>query len=80
MELSSNKGLDLKIKYVFETLENDINFNSLRIFSYETLKSLKFKNKLILISEIESEISSMFKQTYGQMTKVDSLITQRFKD
>ena len=77
LELSSTKGLDLKIKYVFESLENDVDFNKLTILSYDTLQTLSFKNKMVLLSEIEYEISTMYAQTYQQMKKVDSLITTR---
>lgn len=80
LELSSTKGLDLKIEYVFETLENDVDFSSLDILSYETLESLRFKNKIIVMAEVEREISMMFQNTYNQMIKVDSLITNRLKN
>lgn len=79
LQLSSTKGLDLKIKYVFESLENDIDFISFKIISYKHLESLKFKNNMILLSELESEISTLFIQTYNQMKKVDDLITERLK-
>ncbi|WP_138432704.1 DUF6090 family protein [Winogradskyella algicola] len=79
LHLSSTKGLDLKIKYVFEALNNDVDFSSLNIISYKTLESLRFKNNLVIIADIEYEISSMFIQTYNQMQKVDSLITQKLK-
>lgn len=76
---SSTKGLDLKIKYVFESLENDIDFNSFKIVSYKKLESLKFKNSMILMTDIESEISSLFFKTFNQMKKVDSLIIDQLK-
>lgn len=79
LSLSSIKGLDIKIKYVFETLENDIDFNSLKIVSYKTLESLKFKNKMILMSDVESEVSSLFFKTFNQMKKVDSLVIDQLK-
>ena len=79
LEIVSDKGLEVKLNNIFQALENDIDFNSLEIASYSTLKSLKFKNKLILLSSIEDEISFQFNQTYKQMIKVDSLITERLK-
>ncbi len=79
LQLSSTKGLDLKFDYVFETLENDIDFNSLNIRSYKTLNSLKFKNRIILLTEVEAEISDMFLNTYTQMKKIDSLITKKLQ-
>lgn len=75
--LSSDKGLDIKIKYIFEELENDVDFSTITISSYNTLKSLSFKNKMIITSEIEDEISSIFSKTYSQMIKVDSLVSRK---
>lgn len=79
LELSSNKGLDMKIKYLFESLENDIDFASLDIKSYQTLESLKFKNNMLVLADIEFEISTMYDRTLKQMKKVDSLISIKLK-
>ena len=79
LELISEKAVDIKIKNLFETLENDIDFYSLEIKSFNTLKSLRFKNRIFLISGIEQEISYHFDKTLKQQQKVDSLITSRLK-
>lgn len=79
LELISEKAINIKIKNLFETLENDIDFHSFEIKSFNTLKSLKFKNKIFLISGIEQEISYHFDKTLKQQQIVDSLITRRLK-
>ena len=77
LELASTKGVDIKIKNVFETLDNSIDFATGNIINFRTLKSLQFRNKMLLISSVEYEISIQFKKTYHQIKKVDSLITKR---
>lgn len=73
----SEKTTDFKIKFLYEALEGDIDFNSFEIESYKTLKSLNFRNKLVLIYGLESEITYQFNNTLSQAKKVDSLITER---
>lgn len=75
----SEKTADFKIKYIYEALEGDIDFNSFEIVSYETLKSLNFRNKLVLIYGLESEITYQFNKTLSQAKKVDALINERLK-
>ncbi len=73
----SEKGVDFKIKYFYDYLENDVDFSAFEIKSIQTLQSLSFRNKLVLIGGIESEITWQFNQTLAQSKKVDSLITNR---
>ncbi|WP_422106403.1 DUF6090 family protein [Winogradskyella sp.] len=79
LQLISEKGIDIKIENFFEALKEDIDFNSLEITSYDTLKSLSFRNNIIIIMSIENEITFQFNRTIKQSRKVDSLITQRLK-
>ena len=77
LELASTKGVDIKIKNVFEVLDNSLDFASGEIVDFKVLKSLQFKNKILLIASVENEISNQFKKTYKQIKKVDSIITSR---
>lgn len=80
IQIISEKGIDIKIQNLFETLKKDVDFNSLEISSYETLKSLEFRNDIIIILSIEKEITTQFNRTLKQMQKVDSLIITRLKN
>lgn len=73
----SEKGIDIKIENFFDALKNDVDFNSLEIVSYDTLNSLKFRNNIIIIQSVESEITYQYHRTINQTRKVDSLISQR---
>ncbi|WP_111684645.1 DUF6090 family protein [Winogradskyella tangerina] len=73
----SEKGIDIKIENFFDALKNDVDFNSLEIVSYDTLSSLKFRNNIIIIQSVESEITYQYLRTIKQTRKVDSLISQR---
>lgn len=75
----SIKTLDYKIKYLYEFLENDIDFNAFEIKTLNNIKSLGFRNKLVLISGFENETTNQFNQTLAQAKKVDSLINKRLK-
>ncbi len=79
LQIISEKGIDIKIQNFFEALKKDIDFNSLDIVSYDTLKSLEFRNNIIIIMSIENEVSFQFDRTLKQIQKVDSLINLRLK-
>ena len=70
----SEKGIDIKIENFFNALKNDVDFNSLDIRSYDTLGSLKFRNNIIIIQSVESEITVQYERTIKQTRKVDSII------
>ncbi|WP_298895861.1 DUF6090 family protein [uncultured Psychroserpens sp.] len=77
LQTISEKGIDIKINNFFEALKDDVDFNTLNIESFETLKSLGFRNNIVIIQSIESEISYQFNNTINQIKKVDSLISSR---
>ena len=79
LQTVSEKGIDIKIKNLFETLQDDVDFNTLEIVSYDTLKSLKFRNNIIIINSVEEEITNKFNLTLYQSRKVDTLLTERLK-
>lgn len=80
IQLISEKGIDIKIQNLFQVLKKDVDFNSLEISSYETLKSLEFRNDIIIILSVEKEVTTQFNRTLKQMQKVDSLILKRLKN
>ncbi|MEH6538256.1 MAG: DUF6090 family protein [Psychroserpens sp.] len=80
IQIISEKGIDIKIQNLFQVLKKDVDFNSLEISSYETLKSLEFRNDIIIILSVEKEVTTQFNRTLKQMQKVDSLILQRLKN
>ncbi|MCD2260282.1 DUF6090 family protein [Psychroserpens luteolus] len=77
LQTISEKGIDIKINNFFEALKDDVDFNTLHIESFETLKSLGFRNNIVIIQSIESEISYQFNNTINQIKKVDALISSR---
>ncbi len=77
MQIISEKGIDIKIQYFFDVLKRDVDFNSLDIKSYDMLKSLEFRNDIMIILGIEEEITTQFKNTLDQMQKVDSIIVKK---
>jgi hypothetical protein len=80
IQIISEKGIDIKIQNLFKALKKDVDFNSLHISSYETLKSLEFRNDIIIILSVEKEITTQFNRTLRQMQKVDSLILKRLNN
>ena len=80
IQIISEKGIDIKIQNLFQVLKKDVDFNSLEISSYETLKSLEFRNDIIIILSVEKEVTTQFNRTLKQMQKVDSLILKRLKN
>tara|TARA_R110002167_G_scaffold29977_14_gene99537 strand:- start:65 stop:760 length:696 start_codon:yes stop_codon:yes gene_type:complete len=71
----SEKAFNNRLENFFQVLAKDVDFRTLEIHSYETLNSFEFRNKITLMSLIESEVGQQFKKTMAQQTKVDSIIT-----
>lgn len=79
LELMSQKGMDLKFENFYNAISTDVDLVTLSVYSYETLKSLEFRNKLVILSLVEDEITFQFKRTLAQQHKVDSIITRTLK-
>lgn len=75
LELISKRGFDLKFENFYNGLGNDVDLSDLKVKSFKTLSSLEFRNKMIMNSYVEEEISTKFDQTRKQQLKVDSLLT-----
>lgn len=79
LELMSQKGMDLKFENFYNAISTDVDLVTLSVYSYETLKSLEFRNKLVILSLVEDEITFQFNRTLAQQHKVDSIITRTLK-
>ena len=75
LRLITEINQDFKLKHMFEALAGEIDFNNLEIISYDVLKSLRFRNNVSLLEDLESEVFNKFESTLNQQQKVDSLIT-----
>lgn len=74
LEYITDKAQDMRLEDFFKFLGQEVGFAGLRIYLYDLLSSLKFKNNILLISLVESEVSKQFNRTLKQQLKVDFLI------
>jgi hypothetical protein len=74
LELMSEKGAEIKLKNFINPLKTEVDFLNLKITSYETFKSLEFRNNIALVLSVEEEITRKFNQTLKQSKKIDSMI------
>ncbi len=76
----SEKAFDDRLESLFKTLAKNIDFKTREVHSYETLKSLEFKNKVTLTTYIEKEVGEQYKKTMAQQIKVDSIINSFLRE
>lgn len=74
LEYISEKALDMRLEDFFKFLGEEVDFTGLNMQSYGLLSSLKFKNNMLLIRAVETEVTNQFNRTLRQQQKVDSLI------
>ncbi len=75
----SEMAMTYKLENFYAYLENDIDFENLNIRSYELLKSLQFRNRILMLENFEEEVYNKYDATLSQQQKVDSLISLRIK-
>jgi len=80
LQIISDKGIEIKLKNLYDILKNDVNFSTLKIISFQNLSSLGFRNDMFLIRGVEEEISFKFRKALIQLKKVDSLISERIRE
>lgn len=79
LQTISEKGIDIKLSNFFNAIKADVDFSSMEILNYDKFKSLKFRNDILILLSVETEISYQFNRTLRQIRLVDSLITERFR-
>ena len=79
LEIISKKGFDLKFENFYEGLSEDVDLSSLTVSGFGSLQKFSFRNKMVLNSYVEEEISNKFDITRKQQILVDSLITDYLK-
>lgn len=79
LELISKRGFDLKFENFYSGFGDDVDVSSLSIKSFKTIKSLDFRNKMIMNGYVEEEITTKFDLTRNQQILVDSLIIDHLK-
>ncbi len=79
MQIISEKGINIKIDNFYQNIKKDIDFSNLEIYNFENLKTLEFRNDILIILSLEQEITYQFDETLSQMRLVDSLITESLK-
>jgi hypothetical protein len=80
LEYISEKALDMRLNDFFKFLGKEVDFTDLAIQSYDLLSSLEFRNNIILIRAVETEVSNQFNQALRQQQKVDSLIRSYLRE
>jgi hypothetical protein len=60
LEYISEKALDMRLNDFFKFLGKEVDFTDLAIQSYDLLSSLEFRNNIILIRAVETEVSNQF--------------------
>ena len=70
----SEKAMDKRFENVFDFLIKDVDYSTLEIHSYETLKSFEFRNKLNLTLAVENAVAEQFNRTLRQEQSIDSIL------
>lgn len=76
LEFISTKAVEYKLENIFTLMEDDVDFDYGKIHAYENLKSVKFRNRILLIANIEEEVTNTFDLALKQTKKVDSLFVK----
>ena len=71
----SEKALDLKFEKFLNYLSDELDFETLESTKLDKIKSLEFRNNILLIASLEEGVKESFDETYNQLKVVDSLIT-----
>ncbi|MBX2845239.1 MAG: hypothetical protein KTR13_03410 [Saprospiraceae bacterium] len=74
-EVSKASG-DRKLTMMYDFLLSDIDFESLEVKNYDHLKSVEFKNTLLILGGFEEEVFNKFESALLQQNRVDSLINE----
>ena len=70
----SEKAMDKRFENIFDFLIKDVDYSTLEIHSYETLKSFEFRNKLNLTVAVENTVAEQFNRTLKQEQSIDSIL------
>ena len=79
LQIISEKGINIKLDNFYQDIKKDIDFSDLEIYDFESLKTLEFRNDILILLSLEQEITFQFNETLSQMRLVDSLITRKLK-
>ena len=79
LQTVTEKGIDIKLSNFYNVIKDDVDFSTLDIENYDKFKSLNFRNDILILLSLESEISFQFNKTLRQIRLVDSLITDKLK-
>ena len=74
-EVSKASG-DRKLTMMYDFLLSDIDFESLEVKNYDHLKSVEFKNTLLILGGFEEEVFNKYESALLQQNRVDSLINE----
>ncbi|MBC2844054.1 DUF6090 family protein [Winogradskyella flava] len=80
LQTVTEKSVDIKLNSFFDSIKEDIDFNTLEIYNFKKFKTIAFRNDVSLISNIEEEITRQFNDCLSQMHEVDSLINDGLKN
>ncbi len=75
----SDKSFEFKLQKYYEFLASDVDFENMEILSYDKLKSLEFRNNIMLIGSAEEGVYDKFMAAFNQQKLIDSLITEALR-
>ncbi len=76
LEYLSNRIQDLKVEKMIYALVDEVDIESLEVYSYETLKSLEFRNNIWILKAYEQENYYIYTAALNQQMVVDSILRQ----
>lgn len=79
LEELSNKAFEYKFDHILTQIEPIVDFSTLEIKELTPLKSLKFRNNILILENLETELFGTFEETIAQQQLVDSLITAQLR-
>lgn len=79
LNIISQKAADYKFDNIFSKLSKEVDFENLEFKSYDYIKSLEFRNSIVLLENLETALYDAFDGTIRQQQKVDSLIQVQLK-
>lgn len=79
LKIISLRSADYKFEKIFSKLSKEVDFETLNITDYNYIKSLEFRNDLLILENLEEAVYEAFDETINQQQKIDSMITVELK-
>lgn len=75
LEIISAEAQNYKMEKYIEVLAKDVDFDNLDIYAYDRLKTLEFRNNILILGGLEEEVYNIYEAALTQQMLVDSLLT-----